>query len=58
MTDEERRIEAMKLALTYVKIRTERQSAIGHMTTLILSNDVVKIAEEFEYYIRMGKPLY
>lgn len=58
MTDEKRRLEAMKLALTYVKIRTERQTAIGHMSSSILSNDAVKIAEEFEYYIRMGKPLY
>lgn len=54
---EERRIEALRLALTYVKIRTERATTIGIMQPPT-SKEAVQIAEEFEHYIQHGKPLY
>lgn len=59
MTDEERRVEALKMAMSYVnsrnKITAESSNTIKEYFT---SKSVVNIAEEFEFYIRMGKPLY
>lgn len=52
----ERRIEALRLALTYVRIRTERATAIG-LSTPPNARETVDIAQEFEHYISTGKPV-
>lgn len=57
MSEEERRVEALRLALTYVKVRTERATAVGVMQPPS-SKEAVQIAEEFEYYLKHGKPIY
>ena len=57
MSDDERRTEALRLALTYVKVRTERATAVGVMQPPS-SKEAVQIAEEFEYYLKHGKPIY
>lgn len=59
MSDEERRVEALKLSLTYFKMKLERCNA--SVTTPQFSytpNSIVKTAEEFEYYLKHGKPIY
>lgn len=56
---EERRTEALGLALTYYKMKLERYNAANLSVDFAYKPDnVVKTAEEFEHYIRTGKSYY
>ena len=59
MTEEELRLEALKMALTYVTKRNEIEAQSSNTVKAYFnSKTVVDKAQEFEYYLRTGKSLY